>query len=195
MKSYIAAVICLLSTPVFGGSTSPPPESGALSAVIKEVTTVLEEYQKNRGSGDQFELPPLKKAEFDFKVTAKKKGGFSIDLLIFHFGASTEKELVNDVTFTYAFRSPQKGLATRKPSPPPPLAGELAATIQKAAQAVKNAATAAGLPFSKLTVLIQYGVTWNVDAGGKVTYSFVTISGGAEASKNTIQSVKLEFEK
>ncbi len=191
MNHSLIAVICVASVPLFSKTPPRPPrqQPGALSAVINEVPTVLQEYQNNRGSGATFELPPLKRAEFDFKVTATKPSESSIDLLVLHFGASTEEELVNGVTCTNAFPSAPKAVTKRRPSAPPSLKDQLAATTQTAAQAVKNSATAAGLPFSKLTVLIEYGVTWKVDESAKVSFAVGTIGGGGGGSKNTLQAV------
>jgi hypothetical protein len=172
-----------------------PPDKIPLAAVIAQVTDAVQEYQNNRGAGATQELPPLSSAEFDFKTTTAKTIGFSISLFIFKFGTSHEKDVVNDVTYTYSLPEPKKGPSLQGSKPPPSLKDQLAQTIQSAAKAVKDSSTAAGLPFSKLTVNLSYGVKIDVNAEGKPVISIVTLDLSGAASKNTVQSVKVTFGK
>jgi hypothetical protein len=184
-----------LSAPAYAADRPAPPDTIPLADVIAQVTDALQEYQKNRGSGATQELPPLSSAEFDFKTTTSKTAGLSISLFIFKFGASHEKDVVNDVTYTYSLPEPKKGPALQGSHPPPSLKDQLAQTLQSAAKAVKESSTAAGLPFSKLTVNLSYGVKWDINAEGKPQISFVTLGLTGDASKNTVQSVKVTFGK
>jgi hypothetical protein len=196
VKKRLVLLLALIAAPAFGQTAkAPPPDERPLQEVIDQVTKALQEYQDNRGVGAENELPPLSSAEFDFKVTTTTTEGFTVSLLIFKFGTSHEKDVVNDVTYTYALPEPKKGPQLEASHPAPSLKDELAKTIQSAAKAVKGSASAAGLPFSKLTVNVQYGVKWDINASGQITYSFVTVGLTGDKSKNTIQSVKLVFGK
>jgi hypothetical protein len=203
MQKHLVFMLLLLSTPLLGQQTptsalnqSPTADPGAFADVVAQVTSALNEYQANLGSGKDA-LPPLSSAEFDFKTTTSTKEGFSLQILVFKFGTNHEKDVVNDVTFTYALAKhvPPPKLSTKGVSlPPPQLKDQLTQTIQSAAESVKNARSLAGLPFSKLTINLQFSVDWNVNANGQVTYSFVTVGLSGAKDKNTVQSVKLVFE-
>ena len=193
-KHLTLLMLALISPSLLGQTIAPNVEPGTLQLVIGQVTSALHEYQENRGSGATNELPPLTSAEFDFRASTASTAGFSLNLLIFKFGTSHETDVVNDVTYTYALPAP-KVSGLQGSHEPPALKDELARTIQSAAKAVKGSAVAAGLPFSKLTVNIQYGVKWDVSASGQVTYSLVTVGLSGDKNKNTVQSVKLTFGK
>lgn len=199
MKITLYLLTLLLCTSLFAqGSTqaNKQPDGLPLDKVIAQVQDALNEYQNNLGTGD-YQLPPLSSAEFDFKTTTGKIGGVNITLLIFKFGASHEKDAVNDVTYTYAPPPPPPPPhgALASSQPPPSLKDQLAQTIQSAAKAVQGSSTAGGLSFSKLTVNLQYGVKWDVNGAGSYTISLVTIGVSGDYNKNTVQSVKLVFGK
>lgn len=195
-KVLVALTVVLLALPAFGqASAASADDQRPLSEVIDQVTKALKEYQDNRGSGATNELPPLSSAEFDFKTTTATTGGFTINVFIFKFGTSHEKDVVNDVTYTYALPSSTKSTSLQGSHPAPQLKDQLAQTIQEAAKAIKASSTAAGLPFSKLTVNVQYGVKWDVNAAGQIQYSFITVGLSGDKNKNTVQSVKLVFGK
>ena len=194
LKQLILCTV-FLSTGAFAADRPASPDKVPLADVIAQVTAALQEYQSDRGSGATQELPPLSSAEFDFKTTTAKTTGFSISLFIFKFGTSHEKDVVNDVTYTYSLPEPKKSTSLQGSHPPPSLKDQLAQTIQSAAKAVKESSTAAGLPFSKLTVNLSYGVKVDVNAEGKPIISIVTLDLTGDASKNTVQSVKVTFGK
>ena len=195
-KVLVVLMMSALTLPVFGQtSAAPTDDQKPLSEVIDQVTKALKEYQDNRGGGATNELPPLSSAEFDFKTTTATTGGFTINLFIFKFGTSHEKDVVNDVTYTYSLPTPTKSTSLQGSHPAPQLKDALAQTIQEAAKAVKASSTAAGLPFSKLTVNVQYGVKWDLNAAGQIQYSFITVGLSGDKNKNTVQSVKLVFGK
>lgn len=195
-KVIVVLMVSILTLPVFGQtSAAPTDDQRPLAEVINQVTKALQQYQNNRGAGATNELPPLSSAEFDFKTTTATSVGFTINLFIFKFGTSHEKDVVNDVTYTYSVPPPKTATGLQGSHPPPQLKDELAQTIQEAAKAVKVSSTAAGLPFSKLTVNVQYGVKWDVNAAGQIQYSFITVGLSGDKNKNTVQSVKLVFGK
>ncbi len=193
-KKRMAAILlpaALASVPVLAQDTQPK-DTVDLDSVIKQVTSALDDYQKNLGGGVDA-LPPLASAEFDFKTTVGKTVGGSINVLVFKIGASHEKDVVNDVTFTYALPKPPKSAAAAHTKKPPTLEDELANTIQAAAAAVKTAGTLGKLNFSKLSVNIQYGVKWDGNGGVNIPVSLVTVGLSGDVNKNTVQSVKLTF--
>jgi hypothetical protein len=168
------------------------PDGIPLSLVIAQVQDALNEYQNNLGAGESA-LPPLSSAEFDFKTITDVTVGGSVSLLIFKFGVTHLHETVNDVTYTYAVAPPKS--VTGERVAPPTLKDQLAKAIQGAAKGVQGAATAAGMPFSRLAVTIQYGVKWDLNGAGQSAISFVTVGLNADRSQNTVQSVKLTFGK
>lgn len=167
-----------------------PSEEMPLHEVIAAVKAALEEYQNSIGSGPNA-LPPLSSADFEFKTTTAVTVGGSINLLIFKFGASREKDVVHDVTFSYDVPQPKSG--PLKAPAEPPFQTALAETIRSAAEAVKTAGSLGNLSFSKLTLTVQYGVKWDTNAGGSGPISFVTVGLNADRNKNTVHSVKLVF--
>src|SRR3954468_1509872 len=107
--TYLCCSIILLGVRA-GAQDSPTPvakpdEMAPLNLVIAEVKQALNDYQKNRGAGADV-LPPLNSADFEFKTTTATTVGGSINLFIFKFGVSHEKDVVNDVTYSYSLPKP-----------------------------------------------------------------------------------------
>src|ERR1035437_4988174 len=134
MHKLLALPLLLLSMPLFGqdqslaSSQNTAFDKGAFGTVIEQVTNALKDYQANRG-----ELPPLNKAEFDFKTTMKENEGGTFNIFIFKFGANHAKDITNDVTFTYTVPPvpPKRGIHSK----PPQLEEQLAQIIRNAAEA------------------------------------------------------------
>jgi hypothetical protein len=189
-----------LSLAAFGQTPTPAarPVAGSdsdlvpLPAVVSQVKDALAEYQHNLGGGADA-LPPLASAEFDFKTTTATTVGGSINLFIFKIGVSHENDAVNDVTYTYSVPKPATATGLLANKKPPSLKDQLAQTIQSSAAAVKATGKVGNLPFSKLTVNLQYGVKWDASAGVNAPIQFVTIGLSGDKNKNTVQSVKLVF--
>jgi hypothetical protein len=186
------------SSPQPPQAAPPPKDAVPLELVVAQVKDALQEYQTNLGGGSDA-LPPLSSAEFDFKTTTATTIGLTISLFIFKIGGSHEKDVVNDVTYTYSVPKPPAALRSAKKSlradkkPSPQLKDQLVQTIRSAAAAIKTAGTVGKLPFSKLSVTIQYGVKWDGTAGATAPIQLVTLGITGEKSKNTVQSVKLVF--
>jgi hypothetical protein len=197
MQSRTLHVVCLIvfSSLVLWAKGKKDPSVGVpLDLVIKQVQDAVNLYQQDLGKGKSA-LPPLSSAEFDFKTTTgdTTSGGFSI--LIFKFGASHEKDVVNDVTYTYQPSQPASCTsALESAEAPPSLKDDLSKAIQAAAKAVATSTIAVGLPLNKVAVNLQYGVKWDVNASGSPQVSFVTINLGKDVNKNTVQSVKLTYQ-
>jgi hypothetical protein len=197
MTKFSVCSYLFVATVLNGCMTTPAVSPGGqvpLAQVIAKVNGAINEYQSNRGSGAQHELPPLASAEFDFKTVTSSTVGGTLNVLVLKFGTTRETDVTNDVTYTYALPKPIKPAGALQPeSRAPDLKDTLAQAIKEAAAAVKLSATAAGLPFSKLTINIQYGVKTDATAGAAVPVSIVTIGPSVDVNKNTVQSVKLTF--
>ena len=171
---------------------APDSDLIPLDAVIAQVTSALERYQASLGTGKNAQ-PPLKSAVFDFKTTAERSSGFQINLLIFTIGGSKQTDVVNEVTFSYA--APRAGeAALGRAAEAESVEDELLATIQGAGRAIgAGAAAVGGVPFSQLSVTLQYGVKRSVGAGGKAVISLVTVGLKGDKDVNAVQSLKLIF--
>lgn len=213
-KIFLLLVAWIVPLSTFGQAMTPaaeqPPEQAAttekaaastassndkkpLDSVIDQVKAALIEYQESIGSGPDA-LPPLASADFDFTTTTDVTVAGGINLFIFKIGGSHQNEAVNDVDFTYSLPPvPTKAAAKKKPSET--LKDALAKTIQSAAKAVKTERTVGKLPFSKLTVTVKYGVTWDANLGVNAPISLVTVGLSGELKNNTVQTVKLVFGK
>jgi hypothetical protein len=99
-----------------------PAGTADLAAVVQLVEHALKCYQALSKDLDPLQpkgLPKISSAVMDFKTTIGKTVGFSFSIFVFKVGASREKDVTDDVSFTYSvpkviLPSP-KGLA--KPAP------------------------------------------------------------------------------
>ena len=114
MHKLLFAILVLIAMPAAADTCPGPGTTGQkdavpLCAVVQQVTSALQRYQSGLGSGPDA-LPPLSRAEFDFKTTAVTTVGAKISLFVFTLGGSHEKDVTNDVTFIYAVPKPKPGL-------------------------------------------------------------------------------------
>lgn len=166
-----------------------------LSRVVCEVEQALDAYQQS-DDVDKGVLPKLATADFDFKTVVDTKGGPTINLFIFKFGATVEKQDTNEVDFQYVPKSLLKtafeGGRTKS------LQQELLDTIRSAAKAIveqtKDPTPAKDpLVFKQLSVTISYGVTWDINGGINAPISLVTLGASIDHSKNNVQQVKVVY--
>lgn len=189
--------ILLLTAISAAAQTCPSPgapgqkDTVPLCAVVNQVKLALQQYQSSLGSGKDA-LPPLAKADFDFKTTNAATAGGKISLFVFTLGVGHEKDITNDVLFTYKLPEPKPkvGLA---PHIQPPLSDQLYATIRGAAEQVKMAEKVGDLPFSGLVVTMQFCVKTDLSGGVNAPISLVTVGLSGDKSRNTTQSVTLTF--
>ena len=111
MCRLLFAMLLLGTVPAMADTCPAPGAAGQkdavpLCAVVNQVTSALARYQSSLGSGANA-LPPLSKAEFDFKTAAVTTTGAKISLFVFTIGGSHERDVTNDVTFTYALPKPK----------------------------------------------------------------------------------------
>jgi hypothetical protein len=169
-----------------------PKDTADLPSVVASVKAAVACYQDNRGSGADV-LPPLSSAVFDFKTTTGTVGGLSLNLFIVKIGGSVEKDTVNDVSFTYSVPTPPP---TRGPRPKPQaLSDALANEILAAAIAAKPSLTLLGMPLSKVTVSVQFGIKFDGNVSLNIPVSVVTLGPSADRNKTSTQSVTLTFGK
>jgi hypothetical protein len=180
------------------GATAPP-KSADLNSVVTTIESALQCYQDNRGGGSDA-LPPLIQADFDFKTTTAKTGGLSISFFIFKLSGTHEKDVTNDITFSYKVKvlTPPgtKGPGfTSKNQPPLLLSDALVADMQGIATAIKSRGQAAGLPLDQAKIMMQFGVVNDGNITINAPVQLVTIGGSGDYKKTEIQSVTLTFGK
>jgi hypothetical protein len=169
-----------------------PEGTADLRSVIMSVEAALNCYQANIGSGPDA-LPPLQKAEFDFKTTTGKIGGVTVNFFIFQLGASKEKDTTNEITFSYGLNTSSEGLALKRKKPPTQLTDALVSDMQAAASAVKDAAKMGKLSFNQLKVVLQFGIQFEGKAAINVPIQIVTLGASGDYKRNDVQSVTLTF--
>jgi hypothetical protein len=195
MCRLLFAMLLLGTVPAMADTCPAPGAAGQkdavpLCAVVNQVTSALARYQSSLGSGANA-LPPLSKAEFDFKTAAVTTTGAKISLFVFTIGGSHERDVTNDVTFTYALAKPKPSALA--PHTTATLEDQLYATIRGAAEQVQMAKKIADVPFSGLEITVQFCVKWDGNAGVNAPISLVTVGLNGDKSRNTTQSVKLTF--
>jgi hypothetical protein len=169
-----------------------PERTADLPSVLDSVNAAIQCYQDNRGSGPD-PLPKLSSVVIDFKTTTGLVTGLSFSIFIFKIGGSREKDTVNDLQLTYAAPSPSgKGANKAKPEP---LSDALANEILAAANAFQMSNSLQGLPLSKATINVQFGIKFDGNASLSVPISLVTLGPNVDYNKNETQSITLTFGK
>src|ERR1700721_3414763 len=120
MCRLLFAMLLLGALPAAADTCPAPGTTGRkdavpLCTVVSQVTSALARYQSSLGSGANA-LPPLSKAEFDFKTAAVTTTGAKISLFVFTIGGSHERDVTNDVTFTYALPKPKLDALATQPT-------------------------------------------------------------------------------
>jgi hypothetical protein len=171
-------------------TTKAPPHTADLPSVVASVEAAINCYQANRGLGTDA-LPPLSSVLLEFKTTTGTVGGLTLSIFIFKLGASHEKDTINDLSLTYALKpSVQRGNANKAPRS---LSDSLANGILAAASAVKAAPTVSGLPVSKVSVNVQFGIKNDGNISLNIPVQLVTLGPSYDRNKNDTQSVTLTF--
>jgi len=89
----------------YKASDGQPHNTADLPTVVATVEQALKCYQQTAKNPDPSQpkgLPKLTSATMDFKTTTSTSGGFSISFFIFKIGASSEKDVTDDLSFTYS---------------------------------------------------------------------------------------------
>jgi hypothetical protein len=174
-----------------------PADTVNLAAVVQLVDHALKCYQALSKDLDPLQpkgLPKISSAVMDFKTTTGKTVGFSFSIFVFKVGASREKDVTDDVSFTYSVPRvtlpATKGFA--KPTPVD-LFKELVKEVAAAASAAQAQSTALGLPLSKVQIQISYGIKFDGNVGVSVPISLVTVGGNGDYNKNNTQTITLTF--
>jgi hypothetical protein len=174
-----------------------PENTAELAVVVQLVDHALKCYQALSKDLDPLQpkgLPKISSAVLDFKTTTGKSVGFSFSIFVFKVGASREKDVTDDVSFTYSIPKvispPAKGFA--KPAPVD-LFKELVKEVAAAASAAQAQSTALGMPLSKVQIQVSYGIKFDGNIGISVPVSLVTIGGNGDYNKNNTQTITLTF--
>jgi hypothetical protein len=130
----------------------------------------------------------------DFKTTTGETAGFTFSVFVFKVGASREKDVTDDLSFTYSVPAPptSHGAFLAKPSPAP-LYAELVKEVQAAARAAQAQSTALGMPLSKVGISVAYGIKFDGNVSLSVPIELVTIGGNGDYNKNNTQTITLSF--
>jgi hypothetical protein len=173
-----------------------PADTVQLSGIVEAVELVVDAYNtRPETQGANPTLPPLKTADFDFKTVVDLKGGVSVNFLIFKFGATHEKAVTNDVTFTYA-PQPVKGLHADLVQGQN-LKDELTKAIDGAVNQIKGEQSDDKSPLKfqlkTLAVTLAFAVTGDYSGGLTIPIHMVTLGGTGDISNSSTQTVKLTF--
>lgn len=175
-----------------------PADMVDLAAIVQLVEHALKCYQALSKDLDPLQpkgLPKITSAVMDFKTTTSRTVGFSFSIFVFKVGASREKDVTDDVSFTYSVPKvvtlpPIVGLT--KPAPAD-LFKELVKEVAAASSAAQAQSTALGLPLSKVQIQISYGIKFDGYVGASVPISLVTVGGNGDYNKNNTQTITLTF--
>jgi hypothetical protein len=175
-----------------------PAGTADLPTVVQMVEQALKCYQALSKDIDPLQpkgLPKISSAVLDFKTTTGKTVGFSFSIFVFKIGASREKDVTDDLSFTYSVPKqvglpPTKGFA--KPAPVD-LFAELVKEVAAAASAAQAQSTALGMPLSKVSITVAYGIKFDANASLNLPVSLVTIGGNGDYNKNNTQTITLTF--
>jgi hypothetical protein len=197
-------LVLMLATGVFAvGQTTPPetpcrkasPDTFQLDCVVRVIQLALTQAQSEL---EDKKLLTLTQADLDFKTVVQKSDGINLTFFIFTLGATHEKDVTNDVSFTWKNlpKQPPAGIETLGVKPKPlDLGKQLTDTIVAASQAIKHQSDIGGLKPLGLTVSIAYGVQNTVSGGVTLpTLVAITPSVSGKYQNNTTQTVKLTFE-
>jgi hypothetical protein len=176
-----------------------PKDTADLPSVVQTVEQALKCYQVLSGEKDPMQpkgLPKLNSVELDFKTTTGKTLGFTFSIFVFKVGASREKDVTDELKFTYSV--PKKLQLPKTPGfakpTPVPLYEELVKEVQAAARAAQAQSHALGMPLNKVSINVAYGIKFDGNVSINVPVQLVTIGGNGDYNKNNIQSITLSFE-
>ncbi len=173
-----------------------------LCLVAQKMAATLAEYNSDPDTA-QNALPPLQKADFEFKTEVADTGGFKFTFLIFTFGSTHKSDTTNDVTFSYAVPAPKRppnlsfhqylDFLAKRP-PPKDFSAELLKALKGAAEEVKTTRKFANADFKTLTLSMGYAVTWDTSASASIPIQLVTLGPSIDHTRADTQTVKLTFE-
>lgn len=167
-----------------------------LPTVVQTLQQALKCYQQLTGD-DPLQpkgLPKLDSVAMDFKTATGKTVGFTFSIFIFKVGSSKEKDVTDDITFTYSVPKKVSAIAKNflRPSPPP-LYLELVKDVQAAARAAQTQSTVLGKPLSSVKITISYGIKFDGNVALNAPIQLVTIGGNGDYNKNNTQTITLTF--
>jgi len=172
-------------------------QTADLPSVVQTVEHALECYQALAKTKDPMQpagLPKLSSAAMDFKTTTGETVGFTFSVFVFKIGASREKDVTDDLTFTYGVPDatlPRSfGLAKVTPAP---LYAELVKEVQAAARAALAQSTALGMPLRKVGITVAYGIKFDGSVSLNLPVELVTVGGNGDYNKNNTQTITLTF--
>ena len=164
----------------------------AFHAAVTQVVEALAYYQTHLRADNGSLLPALSQVDFDFKiVTATSLGVSASGLYLLSLGATGEKNILNQITYSYkSLPAPEGGPAS---AAKPALLAELIDTLQTVAIAAKEAHTFGNTRYQTMKVQVQFGFRGSVQGGFSVPGEVVTVGISSRYDRSTIQTVTLTF--
>jgi hypothetical protein len=174
-----------------------PDKTADLPSVVRTVEQALKCYQVLSQEKDPMQpqgLPKLSSAVMDFKTTTGETVGFTFSIFVFKIGGSREKDVTDDINFTYSVPKPPPAQpAGLVKTAAPQLYEELVKDVQAAARAAQAQSTALGMPLSKVQIVVSYGIKFDGNVSVNAPVQLVTIGGNGDYNKNNTQTVTLNF--
>jgi hypothetical protein len=172
-----------------------PDYTADLPSVVQTVEQALQCYQALTQQSDPLQpkgLPKLSSVVMDFKTTTGETVGASFSFFIFKIGGSREKDVTDDISFTYSVPKPAPPVRGAKPKPAT-LYDELVKEVQAAARAAQAQSTALGMPLSKVSISISFGIKFDGNVSINAPVQLITIGGNGDYNKNNTQTLQLTF--
>jgi hypothetical protein len=176
-----------------------PKNTADLPSVVRTVEQALKCYQALSGEKDPTHpkgLPMLSTVEMDFKTTAGTTTGLAFSIFVFKVGASRERDVTDELKFTYSVPKKlqlPKTLGLVRPSPAT-LYEELVKEVQAGARAALAQSEALGMPLNKVSISVSYGIKFDGNLSLNAPVQLVTIGGNGDYNKNNTQTITLSFE-
>lgn len=175
----------------------------------QRIKAILSEYNSDPGTVGNG-LPPLRKAELNFKIVKSTKVGLTVSVLVFTIGGSHQNDATKEVTDSWSvpqaplnkgFTSESSYIAwlgerqKKKRAADVSFANEFRAFINAIAKQEKDAMSDPEDEQHTVTVAESFGVQWNFKAGATIPIQLVTVGATIEKNRADTQGVKLTFSK
>jgi hypothetical protein len=174
-----------------------PKDTADLPSVVATVEQALRCYQAMTLETDPLHpkgLSQLSSVVLDFKTVTGKTVGFTFSVFVFKIGGSREKDVTNDISFTYSVPKPAVvGTKSLTHVAPVPLFEQLVTDIQAAAATAQAKSSVLGIPLGKVQITIAYGIKFDGSGGVNIPISLVTFGPNFDYNKNNTQTLTLTF--
>jgi hypothetical protein len=177
-----------------------PDKTADLPSVVQTVEQALKCYQALTHETDPTQpkgLPKLSSVVMDFKTTTGTTGGLTFSIFIFKIGGSREKDITDEIKFTYSVPK-ETALPTTQglvKVGPAPLFQDLVNDVEAAASAAQSQSSLLNIPLSNVSITISYGIKFDANVSLNAPVQLVTIGGSGDYNRNNTQTITLTFGK